>query len=434
MALGGGKWLFQNKILPGAYINFVSLARASASLADRGYVAFPLELDWGVDGDIFTVELADVQKDSLKIFGYDYTHEKMKGVRDIFKRAKTLYAYRLNSGTKAGNTYATAKNTGPRGNDIRIKIGMNVDDNSKFDVTTMLDTVIVDQQTVSAMADIAANDYVDWKSSATLAATAGMPLAGGTNSDVTGAQYQEFLDKIESYTFNTLGCLSTTPAVCDLFASFTKRMRDDTGVKFQTVLYRTLSDYEGIISVENKTTDDGYPESSAVYWAAGASAGCPVNESNLNRVYDGDFKADTKYKQSQLEAGIKAGKFMFHQVNDQVRVLDDINTFISWTVEKNEDFASNQVVRVIDQIGNDIAVMFNTKFLGKVPNDADGRMDFWKDIVKHHQKLQKVRAIENFAPEDVTVEQGDEKKAVLVMDDATPTAAMGKLYMAVIVA
>ena len=28
MALGGGKWLSQNKILPGAYINFVSKARA----------------------------------------------------------------------------------------------------------------------------------------------------------------------------------------------------------------------------------------------------------------------------------------------------------------------------------------------------------------------------------------------------------------------
>ena len=37
MALGGGTWLFQNKELPGTYINFVSKVRAEASIADRGY-------------------------------------------------------------------------------------------------------------------------------------------------------------------------------------------------------------------------------------------------------------------------------------------------------------------------------------------------------------------------------------------------------------
>ena len=46
MALGGGMYTVQNKVLPGAYINFVSAARASATLGDRGTAAFPLSLDW----------------------------------------------------------------------------------------------------------------------------------------------------------------------------------------------------------------------------------------------------------------------------------------------------------------------------------------------------------------------------------------------------
>lgn len=29
MALGGGNWLTQNKVLPGSYINFSSVAKAS---------------------------------------------------------------------------------------------------------------------------------------------------------------------------------------------------------------------------------------------------------------------------------------------------------------------------------------------------------------------------------------------------------------------
>lgn len=42
MALGGGTWTAQNKVLPGAYINFLSAARASAALSDRGIATVPL--------------------------------------------------------------------------------------------------------------------------------------------------------------------------------------------------------------------------------------------------------------------------------------------------------------------------------------------------------------------------------------------------------
>jgi hypothetical protein len=45
--LGGGTFTAQNKILPGSYINFVSLNKANASLSDRGIVTMPLVLDWG---------------------------------------------------------------------------------------------------------------------------------------------------------------------------------------------------------------------------------------------------------------------------------------------------------------------------------------------------------------------------------------------------
>ena len=47
MALGGGTFVTQNKVLPGSYINFVSLARASASLASGpfGQGAAAVQLD-----------------------------------------------------------------------------------------------------------------------------------------------------------------------------------------------------------------------------------------------------------------------------------------------------------------------------------------------------------------------------------------------------
>ena len=107
MALGGGTFTSQNKELPGAYINFVSAASASAALSDRGIATMPLELDWGVEGEVFEVTNEDFQKNSLKLFGYAFDSSKMLGLNDLFMGAKTLYAYRLNGGgDKAANTYA----------------------------------------------------------------------------------------------------------------------------------------------------------------------------------------------------------------------------------------------------------------------------------------------------------------------------------------
>ena len=53
------------------------------------------------------------------------------------------------------------------------------------------------------------------------------------------------------------------------------------------------------------------------------------------------------------------------------------------------------------------------------------------DIVKHHEQLQDIRAIEDFSGDNVTVAKGDTKKAVVVTDYVTPVNAMAQLYMTV---
>lgn len=434
MALGGGTWLVQNKKLPGTYISFVSANRASANVSDRGYAAMPLELDWGVEGEVFAVELEDIQKDSMKIFGYDYTSDKLKGLRDLFRNAKTLYAYRLGSGTKASNTLAEAKYTGIRGNAITIAIEENVDNTGYFFVSTLFDGKVIDTQEVNTLDDLVPNDYVGkWLTTGTLQEEAGVPLTGGTNGVVTGSDYQDFLDKIESYNFNTLGCLSTEDTIKDLFVSFTKRMRDDMGIKFQTVVYNSKADHEGVINVKNNCLDDGELESSAVYWVTGASAGCEINRSNTNKVYDGDFNLFVDYKQSQLEKAIEDGEFVFHRVNDEVRVLVDINSFTSFTKDKNKDFAENQVVRVLDQVATDIAATFNKQYLGKVQNNQSGRVSLWNDITTYLKTLEKIQAVQDVNVDEIIVNQGDDKDSVTVDCPVTPVVTMCKLYMTVVV-
>lgn len=437
MALGGGTFVTQNKILPGAYINFVSVANASASLSDRGVATLPLELNWGPENEMFTVELADFLKDSQKIFGYSYADDEMKPLREVFKHARTVHFFRLNrDGQKAACTYAIAKYPGTRGNSLKIVITANeasTETAPLYDVTTYLGTAKVDEQkAVSSMSGLVNNDYVDWITTATIALAAGASLTNGSNGEVENAAYQEYLDQAESYEFNAMGCTATNDVIKGLFGTFCRRMRDDIGKKFQCVVYNHLLDYEGVVSVKN-TLVDANNNPALIPWVTGVVAGTAVNASASNMVYDGEYEVDTKYTQTQLEAGIREGSFMFHLVNGQIVVLQDINTFVSVTDEKSADFSSNQTIRVLDQIANDIAVLFAGKYIGKVPNDASGRISLWNDIVKHHQELQSIRAIEDFSPENVTVEPGDTKTAVVVTDYVTPVNAMEKLYMTVYV-
>lgn len=451
MALGGGTWLFQNKKLPGTYINFVSKVRASVSIADRGYGTMPLNLDWGPEDSVFTVTAEDFQKNSMKIFGYDYASDEIKGLRDLFLHLKVGYFYRLNSSpVKATCTIAKAKYGGTRGNDITVAVSANVDDTSKFDVTTYLDvdgvTTTVDKQKAKTSWDeVEDNDYVDFVRDKDLALTAGTKLTGGTNGEtITSAQYQKYLDKIEPYYFNAMGYPGTDDKIQSLLIQATRRLRDDVGSKFQLVLYgATKVDYEGVISILNKVKDSGVSPASLVYWVTGAEASCQINATTTNMAYDGEYDVDTDYTQSELEKAITDGMFMMHNVTDAVngnvtgdtRVLEDLNTFTSFTKNKNEDFSLNQVIRVLDQDATDISHLFNTQYLGKVQNDDAGRTALWGDIVALHKEYQRVEAIQNFKSDDVPIPtQGEQKTAVLEDYAIQPTCAMEKLYLKVVVA
>lgn len=434
MALGGGVFVGQNKVLPGAYINFVSAASADPNLSDRGIATMPMELDWGIDGEIFEVTSEDFQNKSKELFGYSYDHEKLKGLRDLFKNARTLYAYKLNSGgVKASNEFAEALYTGVIGNELRISIQKNIDIQSMFDVKTLLGTIVVDEQTVKTAKDLKQNKFVRFKAEAELTVNASAPLTSGTNGSVDGSAYQNYLNKVEAYSFNVMGAATNDNVTKELLIAFTKRMRDEAGIKFQLVLYNKAADHFGVVNVKNKAIGLGN-EAKMVYWVSGALAGCPVNRSCQNKIYDGEYEPDTALTQIQLKESLKAGEFTLHKTASGIRVLEDINSKITLTEAEGELLKDNQTVRVMDQIANDIALMFNAKYLGNVQNDESGRLSLWSDIVKHHKRLNDIRAIEDFADSDVSVLKGDGKKSVVVNDAITVVNAMSKLYMTVTVA
>ena len=445
MAAGGGIFTAQNEVLPGAYINFVSKARALGSIGERGVVAVPFIGSWGKEEEVVSVTAEDFQKNCLSVLGYSYTDDKMLPLREVFKGASEVKLFRLGKSEKAKAVIGSGDDTlivtavcgGIRGNDIKIVVESNIDDNDSFIVKTLVGSEFTeaDSQIVSSVDELKANDFVTFNGK-NIVPTAGTNLSGGTDADITGNDYSAFLDKIEAENFTTILYAGSDEVTKGFFTGFVKRLRDDEGYKITCVLHDySKADFEGIISVKNDcaAVDGVIDKAGLVYWTAGKTAGAEVNKSLTNIKYDGELSVLAAYKKSELKEFIQTGEFIFYGDRGEYKVLKDINSFTSVTADKNNDFSNNQVIRVLDAVANDTARIFDRYYLGKVQNNNLGRNIFKSELINYHNQLEAIQAIENFNSEDITVEKGAQKGDVIVNEYIEPVGAMDKLYMTCVV-
>ena len=311
---------------------------------------------------------------------------------------------------------------------------------AKYIVKTFLDGAEVDKQTVKNVGRLKDNDFVIWDRSIQLEENAGVPLTGGTNSEVTQADYSDALNKLEPQVFHVLGLPIRNEELQQMFIEYTKRLRDALGIKFVTVMPPTdePANYEGIIQVPNLLEDDDVnEEGDLIYWVAGLQAGCKVEDSCGNLDYTGAYTIDVNYTQRALENMIDNGYFAFHLARGKdrqqhVRTWVDINTLTEFGEGQNEDWTRNQTIRVIDQCCNDIAALFNNDYASRVPNTDAGRAALRTDIKTYMEELEAKGAIEAFDPSSIVIEQYD-KRIVVVQVLITPVNAMEQMYMTIFI-
>lgn len=404
--MAGGNFTIQDKVIPGAYINFASEKLESRTPSNRGIAALPLPLSWGPTK---TFMLVDYYTDFKKVLGYEILDPKLLLIKESLKRASKVLLYRINSGNKAtitsGALTITALYEGARGNDIVVKIEANVDIPDSFIVTTYLAGAVVDIQQASTIKNLVNNDYVVFSGEGELIANAGLKLTGGNDTSPTSEDYSTYFTKLEVQEFNTIGLPIDDETVKGAAAAFIKRMRDTEGKKIQVVLpdYK-IADYEGVISVKNGVyLADGthIDKVKAVAWVAGATAGVAINEDLTYSQYEEAVDVDTKYTNTQIEEALKSGEFLFIAKTNRnkitkVLVQDDINTFTSFTAEKGRDFSSNRKVRTMDDIATTLPELWEESYIGKVDANDDGADLFKGDLNSYFNKLQEMNAIKNF--------------------------------------
>lgn len=343
----GGTWNSQNKILPGAYINFLTNAPLSITPGDRGIVVILQEMSKGTKGQMYTV----------KATGNDYpedtTAEDKLLVNEALKGSQTVIVYNL------GTAHVS--------NDI-----------------------------------------------------------------------EDALEVLRTTAFNTL-CYPYDGATYDAnkapIVTWIKSMRDTEGVSIQGVLSNHVADDEAIINVtQGVELSDGTVLTAAqtTAWVAGVTAGANINQSNTGRKYVGAIDVVPRMTKTEMEAAVTAGAFVFKvDAVQNVTAVYDINSLTTVTVDKGKQFTKNRVIRTIDGINNDIVSIFESNYIGKVNNNKDGRSLLRATLIEYFNELQRLSAIQNFIPEDVTVNQGDDSDAVVIDCYIQPVDSVEKMYITV---
>ena len=90
-------------------------------------------------------------------------------------------------------------------------------------------------------------------------------------------------------------------------------------------------------------------------------------------------------------------------------------------------------MRVLMSICNDTYEYFSKTFIGSTSNNRDGRNLLRGWIVGYLNEMQANGGVQNFAADDVSVEQGNTLDAVLINVNIQPVDSIEKIYMRIAV-
>lgn len=438
-----GTWTSQNKVLPGVYIRFTSSQGLGLTAGERGVVAICEPMSWGPVGQVMTVENG---ADTTPFCGYDITSPNAMFLQQIFlgtsrtNGPNTVLLYRPPASSSAqasvttGELTATALYPGVRGNDITIIITQEVDA-ATFTVDTVVDGVVVDQQTnITNVSDLQPNAWVTWSGTGAVAATTGAPLVGGNNGTVQSAAYSTFLTAIEPYKFDILIYDGEDPTTQTAMVSFVQNQNEENGQYCQLVAANlTAPDSQYVINVMSPVTlSDGtsLTMQQVCWWVGGAEAGALYNQSLTNATYP-NAVSTTMMTNSQYIAALNGGQLVLSSDNGRVYILQDINSLTTYTADIPEVYRYNRTIRLANTIANDLYQQFSDNYIGVVNNIEQGRSMFQSAIVGYLLEIQQNQGIQNFEASDVTVEPGEAINAIVVNLSIQPVGSVEKVYITI---
>lgn len=189
------------------------------------------------------------------------------------------------------------------------------------------------------------------------------------------ADYSDALNYFEVEKFDYLAIpTAETDGRTQEIVTWIKGMRKE-GKNYKAVLPNVQADYEGVINftTENIITADGsYTTEQYCGRIAGLIAGTPLTISctyaPLTEVMDCD-----RLTKDQMDAAVDSGCFFIFYDGDKVKVARGVNSLVTTTQDKGNQFKKVKIVEIMDMIHDDITKTAQDSYLGKFANSYDNK-------------------------------------------------------------
>jgi hypothetical protein len=426
--MAGGTFVAQNKVRPGAYINYIAIRNSTPIPESELGVVFLKDSQfvptWGTSRIVIT--RSDLLRGGLlKKIGLTEADPNYYVFREILRNANRVYLRITGGAAASGGTGAVvAAQPGTAGNSLVVSYADGL-------VSTSFRGQLVDVQKATTVGTFIQNGYVKFTGAASTALStvlaSPVSLSGGTDGTLQDPQPVD--------QFNVMLVSEVTNDVVSLIKSY----RDEEGVKVQVVAGGSGSvapDYEGIIRLKNEYHINEAPLAAlGRAYVAGLTSSSGPAQSNTYHQLPENAVISTVLPNMAIQQAIQQGYMVLsYRRSGQAVIENDINSLTTFSTDKKYEFSKNRVIRVLDTIANQVSDLFEGQYIGKVTNNEMGRSLLEGGISKILASLQLMDAIQNFDPDtDIEVLPGETIDSVVVNVYVQPLDAMEKLYMTVYV-
>lgn len=224
------------------------------------------------------------------------------------------------------------------------------------------------------------------------------------------ADYSDSLRKLKDLKWNYITIPGIAKSDVMIISTWIKEQRDKEKKTFKAVLPTYKADHEGIINftTDNIKTIDDKVFSNAEYCAriTGMLAGLSLARSSTYFVMTDIVSADTPVDPNER---INLGELIIIFDSEKYKIGRGVNSFVSFTTEKGEDFGKIKIVEGRDLYQDDISNTFEDYYIGKIRNDYDSKQAFVAAVNNYHRQLQGDvldASFDNIAQIDIEAQRG----------------------------
>lgn len=200
------------------------------------------------------------------------------------------------------------------------------------------------------------------------------------------ADYLEVLNRLSFKKFNYLTIPDITAPQTSDVVTWIKEKRKAKKT-FKAVLPNVKADLEGIINFTTsgiKVGEETYTSAEYAPRIAGILAGLDFTRSSTYFVLD---EVESIVEHADPDGAIDAGELILINDGEKIKIGRGVNSLVTTTTTKTEDFKSIRIIEVVDMISDDVRSVFEDEYVGKVNNIYDNQVLFITALNAYFKEL-----------------------------------------------